>query len=89
VRAALARLAQALRSGLRETDLVGRVGPFALLALLPGCTADDARTRVTDITGPLERDVGRIRIGVADTFSGFEDVLSRAERDRVTGPERG
>jgi GGDEF domain-containing protein len=89
VRAALARVAGALRAGLRETDLVGRVGPYALLALLPGCTAEHARARLEDISGPMERDVGRVRIGVADTFSGFEDVLLRADRDRVSGPERG
>jgi GGDEF domain-containing protein len=88
LRVALAQVADALRTGLRETDLIGRVSVTGLLVLLPGCAAEDARGRFEEQLDALEPVVGRLRLGVADTLGGFEDVLVRADRDRLRGPER-
>ncbi|MED5374314.1 MAG: GGDEF domain-containing protein [Myxococcota bacterium] len=92
----LRSLAHSLQSAIRETDVIGRVGPWTLGILLVGCDARQAMQRLGGIQEGLipegadvELEDLRFTGGVADTLGG-PALLQRAEsalhRARLLGP---
>jgi diguanylate cyclase (GGDEF)-like protein len=89
--AALQHVVHCLRSGLRQTDLIGRVGGEEFAIVLPTASTDDAlcvaerlRTRVA--TQPLQHDSATIcmtiSIGLATarhTDHSLEQIIARAD----------
>lgn len=97
VDAALRHLARALRDMLRETDVVGHMGVNGFVALLPNCTAANARARLDAVAKRYRELVAGddvladtwLATGVADTTAGIEDVLLRADRDLLATRAKG
>jgi diguanylate cyclase (GGDEF)-like protein len=95
----LRQVAELLRSSLRETDIVGRIGGDAFAVLMPGCQVADAAKRLEAVLAKARerfevlelRGVG-LSIGIADTRRGHSDVLARADaallQARRTGGDR-
>ncbi len=79
--------AQAFKTTLRETDVIGRVGPDELAMLLWNCSASQAQGRIEDAMVLFQHLIRnhpklakvRISAGVADTTQGQGQTLSRAE----------
>ena len=89
--------AKAFRTTLRDTDVIGRVGPDELAMLLWNCNAVQAKGRIEDAlqlfehlcrSNPKLADV-RLSAGVADTTTGQGKTLSRAETAMLEARYRG
>lgn len=85
--AALRRAAEALTSGLRDTDVACRYGGEELVVLLPDCTLDDAILKAEGLRMAIEASgAGAVRItaslGVAtipETSSNASNILAMAD----------
>jgi PleD family two-component response regulator len=84
---ALRPLAAALSTGIRWTDTVGLVGESGLGVLMPSCTADQARSRLTPLLARAAAPETPC-IGLADTTAVVEDVLVRADRELLAVRKR-
>jgi diguanylate cyclase (GGDEF)-like protein len=89
--------AKAFKTTLRDTDVIGRVGPDELVVLLWNCNAAQAQGRIEDALqlfhhlcrgNPKLSDV-RLSAGVADTTNGKGKTLSRAESAMLEARYRG
>lgn len=82
----LCLVADLLKSFVRETDLVGRIGGDGFVVLMPGCQLADAARRFEEVLARARAHfetaellgVG-LSIGIADTRRGHSDVLARAD----------
>lgn len=85
--AALRLIGRCFEGAVRANDVVGRMGGETFLVLFPGCNADQARRRLTDIRSLFqqlaakdERVAGTtFSTGTADSDDGCDRLLLRAE----------
>lgn len=89
--------AKAFHTTLRDTDVIGRVGPDELAVLLWNCNAAQAQGRIEDALAlfhhlarnhPKLADV-RVSAGVADTSQGDGQTLSKAETAMLESRYKG
>lgn len=88
---------QLVRASVRETDAVGRVREGSLAVLMAGCSAEQARDRLSEIqvafSEALRPDPDlagtTLSVGVADTRREEGGVLHRAEEALLRGRLRG
>ncbi len=89
--------AKAFKTTLRDTDVIGRVGPDEIAVLLWDCTASQAQGRIEDALQLFQHlargnpKLGEVRLsaGVADTTQGQGRTLSRAESAMLEARYRG
>lgn len=93
VAAALRFLARAITATVRATDVVGRVGEHGFGVLLPGAVTEGVAPRMLEVQRRFSayaasdpRLLGvTVSAGLADTREAAEELLQRADRDRLKG----
>jgi diguanylate cyclase (GGDEF)-like protein len=89
--------ARAFRTTLRDTDVIGRVGPDEFAVLLWNCTSLQAQGRIEDALSLFQHlarnhpklDQARLSAGVADTTQGQGQTLAKAEKAMLESRYQG